>query len=236
MLHLARKVAQSQTVSFAVSEFRLNHMRSRGIISPTDERSINFYGIPDGMTEGDERMFKLDTMAETRKITFEGIQKFVRNVPLTNLGSPQPITTSNSAIKVPVEVIILDLSICIVPGIFELGIPCIGFNTAALFVFANKLSITENTPDLPDSAFFSAWEHIPGGPVPKFYKTELNLYNKVLPHFTAYVFNTVAEIERDSIPLLKDSPVTSHIPALYVGKYRISCAIRNFLGHVAIIS
>lgn len=218
-------------------------MRSRGIIAPDDEKIISFYGILDGMGEKmDNIIFNPGNANENDvKKFFEPVEIFLSSFPTRAIETKETAAiiddSPDSPIKVPVDVVIVDYALCRNDSIFQRSVPIIGFISSPAFVFANKLAVNESTPELPNDAFFSPWEHIVGGPIPKFYKAQVAHYNKVLPLFKAFVFNSVAEMEPSSTTLLRESPLTSGTPALFVGKRKLTtmaiiCGLVQFSGHV----
>ncbi|OQV15783.1 putative UDP-glycosyltransferase 84A1 [Hypsibius exemplaris] len=219
LAELGRKIARHHDVTFAVSQCLFEQIQKRELISPED---FTLVCIPDGLAEQLEGANILDqtTFTTTMNTVILGVRSLLQAVPTRNNAG----NLSNSlGITAPVDIVIGDYTLA--EGLVvchERSIPFHFFNTPCATMTLAAISMTEDHPvagtNAEDNAFIA--KPVQGSPppaTPERFKKLLLTMGKATPHVSGIVFNSVLEVETDTVARIETFPIMKGIPLRFVG-------------------
>ncbi|XP_055354785.1 uncharacterized protein LOC129600328 [Paramacrobiotus metropolitanus] len=227
LLQLARKMAPHHDVTFVTSALRVQQLRQRGIFTAADEASIQLVGLLDALQESDDTEGTFQQMLEVGEKTFPFMTKLFRTLPSS--ASPDALGDDYRALldrplQRPVDVAIMDVIALreSLPLLHPRGIRCFVFNSSGL-IFSNKLNVNQDTPALPDAAFFSDWEAHPDlavSGVPRAFKEMcMDCDGELFPGLDAlagFIVNSIEELEPEVVRTMATHRKTAGKPVRFV--------------------
>lgn len=218
LFQLAIKTSTYHNVTFALSKNKLDGLRRRGFLDNfQDEQAdagISFFAIEDPVLEEEDDRVSIFSFSKNWDRDGLAVADFIKSTQFAG------VAESESKPSIPtVDLLIMDYILTwvgTVPALEERQIPLSLYCSSQGFIFSNKLNVDDNTPTIPDEAFFSPWENYPDVSVtgiPEHWKKpKLGQMQRPLKLVTSFIFNTLAVLEPECMEIMENHPLTRGKP------------------------